>query len=98
MEPFRAILPSETDAYIADNLLKGMRANAELGWTATHDAGMSWRELRLLQGLRERGLMAHRVYAGHPEWTKGRGVGAEHLSAQLDALIDVLLQQRGGRD
>ena len=66
MEPFRAILPSETDAYIADNLLKGMRANAELGWTATHDAGMSWRELRLLQGLRERGLMAHRVYVAIP--------------------------------
>mgnify|MGYP003332982446 FL=1 len=66
MEPFRAILPSETDTYIEDNLLRGMRANAELGWTATHDAGMSWRELQLLQGLRERGLMAHRVYVAIP--------------------------------
>ena len=66
MEPFRAILPSETDAYITDNLLRGMRANASLGWTSTHDAGMSWRQLRLLQDLRSRGLMAHRVYVAIP--------------------------------
>jgi hypothetical protein len=54
-------------------------------------------ELGFYEFLESLALMAHRVYAGHPEWTKGRGVGAEHLSAQLDALIDVLLQQRGGR-
>ena len=48
MDPFRAILPSETDAYLKDNLLRGMQANAALGWTATHDAGMSWRQLGLL--------------------------------------------------
>ena len=66
MAPFRAILPSETDAYITDNLLRGMRANAALGWTSTHDAGMSWRQLRLLQNLRSRGLMAHRVYVAIP--------------------------------
>ena len=66
MAPFRAILPSETDAYITDNLLRGMRANAALGWTSTHDAGMSWRQLRLLQDLRARGMMAHRVYVAIP--------------------------------
>ena len=66
MAPFRAILPSETDAYITDNLLRGMRANAALGWTSTHDAGMSWRQLRLLQDLRSSGLMAHRVYVAIP--------------------------------
>ena len=66
MAPFKAILPSETDAYITDNLLRGMRANAALGWTSTHDAGMSWRQLRLLQNLRSRGLMAHRVYVAIP--------------------------------
>ena len=66
MAPFKAILPSETDAYIADNLLRGMRANAALGWTSTHDAGMSWRELRLLQNLRIQGLMTHRVYVAVP--------------------------------
>jgi predicted amidohydrolase YtcJ len=66
MAPFRAILPSETDAYITDNLLRGMRASAALGWTSTHDAGMSWRQLRLLQSLRSRGLMAHRVYVAIP--------------------------------
>ena len=66
MAPFRAILPSETDAFIADNLLRGMRANAALGWTSTHDAGMSWRELRLLQNLRTQGLMTHRVYVAVP--------------------------------
>jgi predicted amidohydrolase YtcJ len=66
MAPFKAILPPETDAYIADNLLRGMKANAALGWTSTHDAGMSWRELRLLQNLRSQGLMTHRVYVAVP--------------------------------
>lgn len=88
MEPFRAILPPETDAYIADNLLKGMRANAELGWTATHDAGMSWRELRLLQGLREHGSMAHRVYVAIPIATAAPLI--EHGPEQSDdGWIDV---------
>ena len=66
MDPFRAILPSETDAYIKDNLLQGMRENASLGWTATHDAGMSWRELNLLRDLHQEGQMAHRVYVAVP--------------------------------
>jgi predicted amidohydrolase YtcJ len=43
-----------------------MRASAALGWTSTHDAGMSWRQLQLLQSLRSRGLMAHRVYVAIP--------------------------------
>ena len=66
MDPFRAILPAETNTYIKDNLLRGMRANASLGWTATHDAGMSWRELNLLQELHQEGQMAHRVYVAVP--------------------------------
>ena len=51
-------------------------------------------ELGFYEFLESLALMAHRVYAGHPEWTGGRGAHAEHLSAQLDALVDVLLQQR----
>ena len=66
MDPFRAILPSETDAYLRDNLLRGMRANAALGWTATHDAGMSWRQLELLHQLHQEELMTHRVYVAVP--------------------------------
>lgn len=66
MDPFRSILPAETDAYIKDNLLRGMQANAELGWTATHDAGMTWRELGLLRQLHQEGQMMHRVYVAVP--------------------------------
>jgi predicted amidohydrolase YtcJ len=66
MDPFREILPSESDAYLKDNLLQGMRANAALGWTATHDAGMSWRQLGLLHQLHQEELMAHRVYVAVP--------------------------------
>ena len=66
MDPYRAILPSETDAYLKDNLLRGMQANAALGWTATHDAGMSWRQLGLLNQLHQAELMAHRVYVAVP--------------------------------
>lgn len=66
MEPFRQILPSETDAYIRENLARGMAANASLGWTATHDMGMSWRELEQLKALHGQGAMAHRVYVAVP--------------------------------
>ena len=66
MDPFRAILPSESDAYLKDNLLRGMRANAALGWTATHDAGMSWRQLGLLHQLHQEEQMTHRVYVAVP--------------------------------
>ena len=75
MDPFRAILPKETDAYLKDNLLRGMQVNAARGWTATHDAGMSWREIELLHELHQDGLMAHRVYVAVP-------------ISEADALID----------
>ncbi|MFK8040811.1 amidohydrolase [Congregibacter sp.] len=66
MDQFRAILPPETDEYIKDNLRLGMLANAALGWTQTHDAGMSWREVGLLRELHESQEMAHRVYVAIP--------------------------------
>lgn len=66
MERFRAILPSETDAYLKENLRRGMRENAALGWTQTHDAGMSWRQVGLLRELHREGEMAHRVYIAVP--------------------------------
>lgn len=66
MDAFRSILPSESDAYLKDNLLRGMQANAALGWTATHDAGMSWRQLGLLHDLHQDGEMLHRVYVAVP--------------------------------
>jgi predicted amidohydrolase YtcJ len=66
MNVFRAILPPETDDYLKDNLLRGMQANAALGWTQTHDAGMSYRLVDLLKELHAEGQMAHRVYAAIP--------------------------------
>jgi hypothetical protein len=66
MDRFRAILPPETDEYLKENLLRGMQANADLGWTQTHDAGMSWREVSLLRQLHEAGEMRHRVYIAVP--------------------------------
>lgn len=66
MNAFLEILPPETDAYLKDNLLRGLRANASLGWTQTQDAGMSYRLVGLLQEIHEEGDMAHRVYAAIP--------------------------------
>jgi len=66
MDRFRAILPPDTDAYLKENLRRGMQANAALGWTQTHDAGMSWRQVGLLRELHDEGEMAHRVYIAVP--------------------------------
>ncbi|EED33049.1 amidohydrolase 3 [gamma proteobacterium NOR5-3] len=66
MDRFRAILPPETDEYIKENLRRGMQANVAMGWTQTHDAGMSWREVRLLRELHASSDMAHRVYIAVP--------------------------------
>ena len=63
MNVFRAILPPETDEYLKDNLLRGLQANAALGWTQTHDAGMSYRLVDLMKQLHAEGQMTHRVYA-----------------------------------
>ena len=88
MEPFRSLIPADTDAYVKDNLRRGMAVNAALGWTSTHDAGMSWRELRLLQELRYEGAMAHRVYVAVPIAQAGPLLeqGPEHSD---DGLIDL---------
>lgn len=66
MDRIREIIPPETDDYLRDNLLLGMQANAAMGWTQTHDAGMSWRQVGLLRQLHEQGSMAHRVYVAVP--------------------------------
>ncbi|MEO0436057.1 MAG: amidohydrolase [Pseudomonadota bacterium] len=66
MDRFRAIIPPETDDYIRENLRLGMQENAAKGWTQTHDAGMTWREVGLLRELHESGAMAHRVYIAVP--------------------------------
>lgn len=66
MNVFRAILPPETDEYLKDNLLRGMQANAAMGWTQTHDAGMSLRLVDLMKQLHAEGQMTHRVYAAVP--------------------------------
>ena len=66
MDTFRAIIPETTDTYIKENLLLGMQANAQMGWTQTHDAGMTWREVQLLKQLHQEQKMLHRVYVAVP--------------------------------
>jgi predicted amidohydrolase YtcJ len=66
MNVFRALLPPETDAYLKDNLLRGLRTNAAMGWTQTQDAGMSYRLVDLMKEVHTEGHMAHRVYVAIP--------------------------------
>jgi len=66
MNVFRDILPPETDDYLKDNLLRGLQANAAMGWTQTQDAGMSYRLVELMKQIHAEGDMAHRVYAAIP--------------------------------
>lgn len=72
MNIFRELIPPDTDEYLKDNLLRGLRANASMGWTQTQDAGMSYRLVDLMQEIHREGDMAHRVYAAIPvdeAWT-----------------------------
>ncbi|MBC54732.1 MAG: amidohydrolase [Gammaproteobacteria bacterium] len=66
MNVFRDILPPETDEYLKDNLLRGLQANAAMGWTQTQDAGMSYRLVELMKEIHAENAMAHRVYAAIP--------------------------------
>ncbi len=66
MNVFRELVPSDTDAYLKDNLIRGLQANAAMGWTQTQDAGMSYRLVDLMKQVHEEGLMSHRVYAAIP--------------------------------
>jgi predicted amidohydrolase YtcJ len=66
MNVFRELIPPETDEYLRDNLLRGMRANSALGWTQTQDAGMSYRLVDLMKEIHADGEMLHRVYAAIP--------------------------------
>jgi len=66
MQVFRSIIPDDSDDYLRDNLLQGLKANAALGWTQTQDAGMSYRLVDLLKEIHEEGNMAHRVYVAVP--------------------------------
>lgn len=66
MDPFRAILPKESDEYIQENLRRGMQVNVSRGWTHTHDAGMLIREVEQLRILAQHNEMLHRVYIAVP--------------------------------
>ena len=72
MNVFRELIPEDTDAYLKDNLERGLQDNAALGWTQTQDAGMEYRLVRLMQQIHREGNMSHRVYAAVPvdeAWT-----------------------------
>lgn len=89
MNVFRDLIPPDSDAYLKDNLLRGLRANAALGWTQTHDAGMSYRLVDLMQEIHAEGNMAHRVYAAIPvaeAWTMLDDRGRETTE---DGMFDV---------
>lgn len=66
MNVFRAIIPQDTDDYLQDNLMRGMRANVAMGWTQTHDAGMAYQLVDLMQNIHSQGDMLHRVYVAIP--------------------------------
>lgn len=66
MNAFRGIIPADTDAYLKDSLQRGLAANAQMGWTQTHDAGMSFREIETMREIHAEGGMQHRVYAAAP--------------------------------
>jgi predicted amidohydrolase YtcJ len=66
MNAFRAIIPADSDAYLKDNLERGLRSNAALGWTQTQDAGMEYRLVELMKEIHAQGNMSHRVYAAVP--------------------------------
>ncbi|MFT4672944.1 MAG: putative amidohydrolase YtcJ [Pseudohongiellaceae bacterium] len=66
MNVFRAIIPEDTDAYLKDNLERGLSSNAALGWTQTQDAGMEYRLVELMKQIHAQGNMSHRVYAAVP--------------------------------
>ena len=66
MNVFRALIPADTPEYLKDNLQRGLSANAAMGWTQTHDAGMSLQLIDLMQQIHAEGAMSHRVYAAAP--------------------------------
>ena len=66
MNVFRSIIPADSDAYLKDNLERGLRSNAALGWTQTQDAGMEYRLVELMKEIHAQGNMSHRVYAAVP--------------------------------
>ena len=66
MQTFRDIIPKETDQYIKQNLLLGMQDNVAKGWTHSHDAGMTLRELGLLHELHKEDKMVHKIYVAVP--------------------------------
>ena len=103
MNVFRAIIPPDTDAYLKDNLERGLQANAALGWTQTQDAGMSYQLVGLMQQIHREGNMAHRVYAAVPvdeAWTmieRGREKTADDMFdvRGIKVFIDGTLGSRG---
>lgn len=90
MNVFRAILPSESDAYIKDNLQRGLKANVAMGWTQTHDAGLPYRSVDLLKTIHSEGNMLHRVYVAVPV-----GEASEKFRRGREATAAGMLDVRG---
>lgn len=103
MNAFRAIVPADTDAYLKDSLERGLAANASMGWTQTHDAGMSYREIEIMRQIHAENGMQHRVYAAAPVQeaqtmlANGPEATDDHLFAVrgIKVFIDGTLGSRG---
>ena len=103
MNVFRAIIPADTDAYLKDNLERGLQSNAALGWTQTQDAGMSYQLVGLMKQIHAEGNMSHRVYAAIPVdeadqmIAKGRETTADNMFdvRGIKVFIDGTLGSRG---
>jgi len=103
MNMFRAIVPQDTDEYLKDSLLRGLQANAAMGWTQTQDAGMPYRIVDLMKDIHREGNMSHRIYAAVPvleaqEMIKrGRETSADDMFdvRGIKVFIDGTLGSRG---
>lgn len=103
MKAIQAVIPQDSDEYLKDNLKRGMQVNAKMGWTQTHDAGMSIRLLKLLESLHEAGEMQHRVYVSVPiseaaeMFKRGRQVSDDDMLEVrgIKVFIDGTLGSRG---
>lgn len=89
MNVFRELIPRDTDEFLKDNLLRGLRANAALGWTQTHDAGMSYRLVDLMQEIHSEGDMAHRVYTAIPVLEAQTMINERGRETTDDLMFDV---------
>ncbi|MBD8526702.1 amidohydrolase [Pseudomarimonas arenosa] len=56
-------IPKESEQVLREALRRSTQHLVQLGLTGVHDAGVSWAQFQLMQGLADRGELALRIYA-----------------------------------